>query len=175
MTARLTALLGLLAVMAAIQPAAAQEIKQLGTFKSWTAWTGSDQDGAMCYISAEPDDWGPKEVSGRKVNRSPIHFLVINRKGLGTRNEVQTLVGYPFSTTNPGVSASVDGKTYPMVTEGEAAWLAVEADEASFVEAMKAGTKMVIKGTSSKGNVLSDTYSLSGVTAALTEIGKACS
>jgi len=40
---------------------------------------------------------------------------------------------------------------------------------------MKAGTKLVIKGTSSKGNVMSDTYNLSGVTAALTEIGKACS
>ena len=61
-----------------------------------------------------------------------------------------------------------------MVTEGEAAWLAVEADEATFVEALKAGTKLVVKGTSQKGNNMSDTYNLSGVTAALGEIGKAC-
>ena len=110
-------------------PASAQEIKQLGTFKAWTAWTGTDANGAMCYISAQPEDWSPKEVGGNPVRRSPIHFLIINRKGLGTKNEVQTQVGYPFHPSNANVTATVDGKTFPMVTEGEAAWLAVEADE----------------------------------------------
>ena len=158
----------------AVVPTAAQQIKQLGTFKAWTAWVGSDANGPMCYISAEPEDWSPKEVKGAPVKRSPIHFLVINRKGLGTKNEVQTLVGYPFHPTNANVTATIDGRTYQMVTEGEAAWLAVEADEATFVEALKAGTKLVVKGTSQKGNNMSDTYNLSGVTAALGEIGKAC-
>ena len=159
----------------AAAPAGAQEIKQLGTFKAWTAWTGADANGAMCYISAQPEDWSPKEVNGSPVRRSPIHFLVINRKGLGTKNEVQTQVGYPFHPTNATVTATVDGKTFPMVTEGEAAWLAVEADEANFVEALKAGTKLTVNGTSQKGNKMVDSYSLSGVTAALGEINKACS
>jgi hypothetical protein len=179
MTSSRLALAGLLAgglcFALATAPAAAQEIKQLGTFKAWTAWTGSDTNGAMCYISASPDDWSPKEVNGSPVRRSPIHFLVINRKGLGTKNEVQTQVGYPFHPTNATVTATVDGKTFPMVTEGEAAWLAVEADEATFVEALKAGTKLTVNGTSQKGNKMVDSYSLSGVTAALGEIGKACS
>ena len=48
---------------------------------------------------------------GTAVKRSPIHFLVINRKGLGTKNEVQTLVGYPFHPTNANVTATIDGKT----------------------------------------------------------------
>ena len=164
---------GLAALLLAGAPASAQEVKQLGTFNSWTAWTGSDANGLMCYISAEPESWSPKEIGGAPVRRSPIHFLVINRKGLGTRNEVQTLVGYPFHGT-AAVSAEVDGSTYPMVTEGEAAWLAVEADEPAFVEALKAGSKLVVKGTSTKGNNMVDTYSLSGVTAAMNEISKAC-
>lgn len=155
-------------------PVAAQEVKQLGVFKSWTAWTGSDANGPTCYISSVPESWGPQEVKGAPVKRSPIHFLVINRKGLGTRNEVQTLVGYPFHPSNANVTATIDGKTYPMVTEGEAAWLAVEADEGNFVEGMKAGSKLVIKGTSQKGNNMTDNYNLSGVTAALAEIAKAC-
>jgi len=179
MTSSRLALAGLVAgslclALAAV-PASAQEIKQLGTFKAWTAWTGADANGAMCYISAQPDDWSPKEVNGSPVRRSPIHFLVINRKGLGTKNEVQTQVGYPFNAQAANVSATIDGKTFPMVTEGEAAWLAVEADEATFVEALKAGTKLTVNGTSQKGNKMSDSYSLSGVTAALGEINKACS
>jgi hypothetical protein len=155
-------------------PVSAQEVKQLGTFKSWTAWSGSDANGPTCYISSAPESWGPQEVGGAPVKRSPIHFMVINRKGLGTKNEVQTLVGYPFHPSNSNVTATIDGKTYPMVTEGEAAWLAVEADEGNFVEGMKAGSKLVIKGTSQKGNNMTDNYNLSGVTAALAEIVKAC-
>jgi len=164
----------LVAIAALAAPASAQEIKQLGTFKAWTAWSGSDANGPMCYISAVPESWTPQEVKGAPVKRSPIHFLIINRKGLGTKNEVQTLVGYPFHPTNANVTAIIDGKSFPMVTEGEAAWLAVEADEPSFVEAMKAGTKLVVKGTSTKGNAMTDNYNLSGVTAALGEIAKAC-
>lgn len=168
----LAAMVAGLTVMLA--PVSAQEIKQLGTFKSWTAWSGSDANGPMCYISSAPESWGPQEVKGAPVKRSPIHFLVINRQGLGTKNEVQTLVGYPFHPTNANVTATIDGKTFPMVTEGEAAWLAVEADEPAFVEALKAGAKLVVKGTSQKGNNMTDTYNLSGVTAALNEIAKAC-
>ena len=86
----------------------------------------------------------------------------------------QMSAGVHANFTSSNVTATIDGRTYQMVTEGEAAWLAVEADEATFVEALKAGTKLVVKGTSKKGNNMSDTYHLSGVTAALGEIGKAC-
>lgn len=166
--------LGAVLVAGFSAPAFAQQIKQLGTFKSWTAWSGTDANGLMCYVSAQPDDWGPQKVNGAEVKRDPIHFLVIDRKGLGTKNEVQTLVGYPFSPSKANVSATIDGKSFPMVTEGEAAWLAVEADEPNFVAAMKKGTKLIVKGTSQKGNTLTDTYSLSGITAAIAEMEKAC-
>jgi hypothetical protein len=162
----------LVALAALAAPVSAQEIKQLGTFSAWTAWSGTDANGAMCYISSVPESWSPQEIGGNPVKRSPIHFLIINRKGLGTKNEVQTLVGYPFGSA--AVTATIDGKSFPMVTEGEAAWLAVEADEPTFVEAMKKGSKLVVKGSSSKGNAMTDNYSLSGVTAALAEIAKAC-
>jgi hypothetical protein len=151
------------------QPALAQEAKTLGTFKAWTAWQGSDANGVICYISSQPQDSQPTNV-----NRDPIHFLIIHRKGLGTKNEVQTLIGYPFNATNANASAVVDGKAFPMVTEGTAAWLASAGDEGNFVAALKAGTTLVVKGTSQRGTNTVDTYSLGGVTAAMGEIDKAC-
>jgi hypothetical protein len=168
--------LALVALCGMAAPTLAQDngMKQLGTFKSWTAWTGSDANGVMCYISAEPEDWQPKEANGNPVKRDPIHFLVINRKALGTKNEVQTLVGYPLSTS-VAITVAIDGNAYPMIVEGEAAWLANESDEPTFVEAMKGGSKLVVNGTSQRGTKLTDTYNLSGVTAALGEITKACS
>ena len=45
---------------------------------------------------------------------------------------------------------------------------------ATTVEAMKRGTEMVVRGISSRGTRTTDTYSLSGVTAAMNEIDKAC-
>ena len=141
----------------------------LGSFNDWTAWQGSDANGVICYISSAPAESQPGGV-----NRDPIHFLVIHRKGLGTKNEVQTLIGYPFNSTNANATATVDGKAYPMVAEGAAAWLASTGDESGFVAALKAGTRLVVKGTSKRGTDTTDTYSLRGVTAAMTEIDKAC-
>jgi hypothetical protein len=148
--------------------AGAAEPNSLGTFNDWTAWQGTDANGITCYISSQPQDSKPTGV-----NRDPVYFLVIHRKGLGTRNEVQTLIGYPFNA-NPKASADVDGKSYPMVTEGSAAWLASAGDEAGFVSAMKAGKTLIVKGTSTRGTDTVDTYSLSGVTAAMGAIDKAC-
>ncbi|MCF6325951.1 MAG: invasion associated locus B family protein [Devosiaceae bacterium] len=146
----------------------AATVENLGTFRFWTAWKGDDNSGVMCYISSQPQETLPANV-----NRDPIHFLVVNRKGLGTLNEVQTLVGYPLaSDSTPQVS--VDGRGFDMVVEGSAAWLASANDEKPFVDAMKSGTQMIVKGRSQRGTNTTDTYSLLGVTAAMEKIGQAC-
>ncbi len=178
----------------------------LGTFKSWTAWKGADENGAICFISAAPESSEPKEVGGKPINRDPPHFLIIHRDRApavnadGTaakdaagkpvfrkvRNEVQTLVGYPMKPTDNSFfhQAIVDGKAYPMksiaddpatnIVDSEAAWLASTDDESGFVTALKAGTSLVVKGTSGRGTQTTDTYSLSGVTAAMAAIDTAC-
>lgn len=149
--------------------AQAQQATELGTFNAWTAWQATDASGVMCYISSQPQK---SEPAG--ANRDPIHFMIIHRKGLGTKNEVQTLIGYPFNATAANASAAVDGKSYPMVTEGSAGWLASTGDETGFVSAFKAGNQMVVRGTSQRGTNTVDTYSLSGATAAMNAIDAAC-
>lgn len=146
----------------------AQQVENLGTERFWTPWKGSDATGVICYVSSQPQTALPTNV-----NRDPIHFLVIHRKGLGTTNEVQTLVGYPLETDSTP-TVSIDGRGFDMVIDGSAAWLASGSDEATFVEAMKAGTEMVVTGRSQRGTTTTDTYSLLGVTAALGKIDTAC-
>lgn len=146
----------------------AAEVENLGTFRFWTAWKGEDANGVMCYVSSQPQTALPDNV-----NRDPIHFLVIIRKGLGTNNEVQTLVGYPLES-NSTPQVIVDGTGYDMVVEGSAAWLASTSDENGFVTSMKAGSQMVVKGRSQRGTNTTDTYSLSGVTAAIDKMTQAC-
>ena len=157
------------AIMALTPVAQAQQATELGTFNAWTAWQATDASGLICYISAAPQ---ASEPAG--ANRDPIHFMIIHRKGMGTKNEVQTIIGYPYNATDAKASASIDGKSYPMVTEGSAAWLASTGDETGFVQAFKAGTKLQIKGTSQRGTNTTDSYSLSGATAAMNAIDAAC-
>jgi hypothetical protein len=168
-TGGLTFGLAVAAIMALAPAAQAQQATELGTFNAWTAWQATDASGVICYVSATPQK---SEPAG--ANRDPIHFMIIHRKGMGTKNEVQTIIGYPYNSTNAGASAAIDGKTYPMVTEGSAAWLASTGDEAGFVAAFKAGSNLVIKGTSQRGTNTTDTYSLSGATAAVNAIDAAC-
>ncbi|MDP2780814.1 invasion associated locus B family protein [Devosia sp.] len=157
-------------VIMALAPAAqAQQATELGTFNAWTAWQATDASGLICYVSAAPQS---SEPAG--ANRDPIHFMIIHRKGMGTKNEVQTIIGYPFNTTDAKASATIDGKSYPMVTEGSAAWLASTGDEGGFVQAFKAGTNLTVKGTSQRGTETTDSYSLSGATAAVNAIDAAC-
>ena len=160
------ACMGLAPLAQAQQAAAATE---LGTFNAWTAWKASDASGIICYISAAPQS---SEPSG--ANRDPIHFMIIHRKGMGTKNEVQTIIGYPYNSSDAKASAAIDGKVYPMVVEGSAGWLASTGDEGGFVAAFKAGTNLTVKGTSQRGTNTTDTYSLSGATAAMKAIDAAC-
>lgn len=176
-TSRLAAVVAgtCMGAMAAASGALAQDATKLGTFNQWTAWQSSDASGRICYISSDPQQMAPTNV-----DHGEVHFFVIHRKGLGTRNEVQALMGYNLEVgTYP--EANIDGQTSPMVVDGKAAWLTnpagttIESVESRFVAAMKGGREMVVKATSQRGTNTSYTYSLSGVTAAMGAIDKACS
>lgn len=156
----------LAAMLAFATPALAET--NLGSFTDWTAWEDSDPSGKICYISAEPSDWTP-----RNVNRDPIHFLVTHQKGTKVHNEVSTIIGYPFDATITA-TATIDGKSYEMITDKSHGWLAVEANNVPFVSAMKAGAELIVVGTSKRGTRTTDTYSLKGVTAAMAKIDSAC-
>lgn len=139
----------------------------LGTFDFWTAWTDTDGSGTICYVSSTPQTTEPSNVS-----RGDIHFIVTRRPT--NPNEIATIVGYPIHETEANASVSVDGRSYPMVTQGEAGWLASIEDEAGFVGAMRAGATMVVRATSQRGTDTVDTYSLRGVTAALNKAVEEC-
>ena len=55
------------------------------------------------------------------------------------------------------------------------AWVDNEAGQGALVNAMKRGNELVFKGTSERGTLTTDSYSLKGVTAAMRAIDKACS
>lgn len=156
------------ALLAGSAGAGAQELTELGMFNQWSAWKSSDATGPICYISSDPQEKQPSTV-----DHGDVHFFIIHRKGLGTRQEVQSLMGYNLKVGSTP-SASVDGKNYSMVIEGKAAWLASTGDEPGFVDNMKRGKVLNVSAESQRGTKTSYTFSLSGVTAAMNAIDAAC-
>ena len=165
--ARFPAGAALAALMLGASVQAGAAATNVGTFDFWTVWSDTEGGSRICYISSTPQDSQPTNV-----NRGAIHFIVTKRPG--NANEISTLIGYPFHDTNANASATIDGRNYPMVTENNAAWLASLEDEATFVAGMRAGSTLVVRGTSQRGTNTTDTYSLRGVTAALNRLNQEC-
>ncbi len=164
-------LIAALAVLLAPSAAALAQ-QDVGTFQSWTTFTQDDPDGKMCFIASQPQD---KKYSQPVNGRDPVFFMVTSIPAKGIRNEVSTIIGYPFAP-NSDVTVDVDGQKFKMFTsetQGDTAW-AMADQQAALVTAMKAGHSMSVEGKSKRGTVTTDIYSLRGVTAALDKAASEC-
>jgi hypothetical protein len=89
------------------------------------------------------------------------------------RNEVSTIIGYPFKKNTP-VQLSVDDQEYELFANGDGAWADTPAKDKEIVAAMRKGQKLTIKGASWRGTETLDAYSLKGIVQALAKIDAAC-
>ncbi len=141
----------------------------LGSFEDWTAYSYQAADSKVCYVSATP-----KESEPKSAKRDPAFFLVTHMPGRKppVRGEVSTIIGYPFKE-GAMVELTIDDEKYEMFSKGDTAWVDTGSDK-KIVAAMKAGRSLTVKGTSWRGTETLDTYSLNGISAALSAIDKAC-
>lgn len=145
----------------------AAEPMQIGKFKDWTAYTFDDPGGKICYVVSEPT-----KERGKYTKRDPVYFLVTHRPKGNVFDEVSVIIGYTFEKGHEP-TASVGSKSFKFYSEGDAAWV-FQKDEGALIKEMKAGSTMDFEGVSSRGTNTRDTYSLSGVTAALNKIDQEC-
>lgn len=150
----------------AATPGAAPEA--VGAFGRWTVAVRRDGPEPVCYMIA-----APLRSEGRYARRGETHFFVTLRSGGSPGGEVSALAGYPH---RPGqdVAVTIDGRRFRLFTEGDAAWARTAAEDRRLVDALRAGRKMVVQGTSSRGTRTTDTYDLAGSAAAYARMREAC-
>jgi len=168
MTNRLLAYLTLALVLLVAVPGDAQEVERLGVFKDWTAYRTQQGGKNLCYMASVPT-----KDEGDYTSRGKMYAMVSHRPATKALNVVSVHAGYTYKTDSE-VTVAIGGATWQLFVHGDTAWASDAADDAALVQAMRAGSTMVIKGTSSRGTLTTDTYSLSGFTAAHNTIGKAC-
>lgn len=160
-----------LAAVAALTPASAAP-RQIGVYKDWKAYSSEEAGGKVCFVIATPKDQRPKNV-----RRGDIFFIVTNWGGGHWQPSIE--IGYPFKTSSKA-TVSIGSDKFSMFTDNDdasgngGAWLREKADETRIVRAMKRGSSLTVKGTSKRGTLTTDRYSLSGITAALDAATKSC-
>ncbi len=154
----------LILVIAVTGVASAQSPTRIKQFNAWGAYSYNSANGKVCYILSLPTRKDPANV-----DHGDIFFLVSQRPGQNISYEPQAMMGYQLRDGSK-VNVDVDGRNFTMFSKDDSAWVENAAEEPALVSAMRAGSSMTVKATSQRGTNTTYTFSLSGVTAALSEI-----
>jgi hypothetical protein len=152
--------------------AAADSPTLLGAFKDWSAYTTGTGASKTCYILSQPKSMDPK-----KAARDPVFFLISDWPARKAKAEPEVVPGYKYKDGSK-VTAQVGSDKFSFFTKNDGdsgnAWVEAKEDESRLVDAMRRGSDMIVTGTSSRGTLTKDTYSLGGISAALDKIHSAC-
>jgi len=146
----------------------AQNVKSIGTFSSWTAFTHGEGTSLLCFATAQPTK---QEPAGAK--RSPAFIYVSSWPKDGVKAEVSVRVGYPLKGGSE-VTLSVGNASFKLFVHNDRAYIADAGDELKLLDIMRKGSTMTVVGTSERGTTTTDTYSLAGISQALQAVTTNC-
>lgn len=152
--------------------ASAQELQYIGSHGSeqerWHTFFVIENGSRVCFMASRP-----LREEGNYTSRGDVLVHITHRPAEGDRDVVSFTTGYPYQP-NSTVDVRIGNDTFNLFTEQDTAWAPdVETDRA-LVQAMRGGANMVVRGTSARGTLTTDTYTLMGFTAAHNELLEAC-
>jgi hypothetical protein len=141
---------------------------ELGKFGDWGAYMAGTGANKVCFALSQPQERLPKGL-----NRDPGYIFITSRPAQNVRNEVAFMLGFALKADADG-AATIDGHAFALESKDKTAFVKNAAEEPQMVQAMRAGSKLLVKTTSLRGNVTTDSYSLSGLTKALDKVQSDC-
>ena len=141
---------------------------ELGKFGDWGAYMAGTGANKVCFALSQPLERLPKGL-----NRDPAYIFITSRPAQNVRNEVAFMLGFGLKASADG-TATIDGHAFALESKDKTAFVKNAAEEPQMVQAMRAGAKLSVKTTSLRGNVTTDSYSLSGLTKALDKVQSDC-
>lgn len=149
--------------------ASAQGAPQLvGQFGDWGVYKDGTGNSRICYALSQPKTRAPAGLT-----RDPAFFFISTRNAENVKNEVSVVMGFPLKE-GTDATLTIGPANFDLYTRGTGAWVRNVAEETRLVDAMRKGRDVVVKSTSGRGNVTTDTYSLSGISAAIDRATQEC-
>jgi hypothetical protein len=146
----------------------AQNVKSIGTFSSWTAFTHGEAASLLCFATAQPTKQEPTNAK-----RNPAFIYVSSWPKDGVKAEVSVRIGYAVRKDSD-VTVAVGTSSFKLFGSGDRAYVADATEELKLLEAMRKGSTLVVRGTSERGTATTDTYSLAGISQALQAVATSC-
>ena len=140
----------------------------IGAFGDWDAFTETGGGAKTCFMAS-----APKKAEGKYTKRGDPYSMVMHRPAEQSVGLVSIEAGYTYKEDSE-VEVTIDGEKFRFYSHPNTPGTAWAYDDKSVLQAMVRGRAMVVRGTSLRGTLTTDTYSLSGVTRALKAISKAC-
>jgi len=167
-------------------PAAKPDL--VGTYGDWSVFHSQSGKNKVCYTLAQPKQRDPDDLK-----RDPGYAFISERPSEGVRNEVSLIMGFDVGapSAESGAKDSGDAKdkkksklvaptaevgdtSFDLLPKGANLWVKNAAQESALIAEMRKGKSLVVKATSKKGNLTTDTYSLSGFVQAIDRALKDC-
>lgn len=148
-------------------PAPAQSVRVLGEYTAWSAYATAQSVGQICFMLSRPTASEPRQ------DGSDSYFYITHRPSEGVRSEISLVAGYVFAPQG-AARLIVGADSFALVTEGDGAWLADPAQAETVVAAIRAGATMTVEALAASGQMVRQTFSLIGATAAGRAIAEAC-
>lgn len=144
-------------------------VRKLGDYGAWQAYSFIESDGGkVCYMAA-----APTKHEGAYSKRGKIYAQVTHRPGERQKDTFSYMAGYDYKNGSE-VTLTIDKTSFTLFTDRDTAWATDAATDARIAQALRKGSRMVVKGTSSRGTATTDTFSLSGSGAAHDAINREC-
>jgi len=161
-------ILAVFSVAAYAAPAMAESAKLISSHSDWEAYLEAEGGKKVCYVGSKP-----KKESGKYRKRGDTYVLITHRPAENSVNVVSISAGYTYQPASE-VDVAIGDHKFRLFTDGDYAFAYDTKTDGDLVQAMVKGAQMTVKGTSNRGTVTNDVYSLKGFTAAYKAIGQAC-
>ncbi|MDH5748401.1 MAG: invasion associated locus B family protein [Rhodospirillales bacterium] len=140
----------------------------IDVFQDWSAFKDTEKGKLVCTAGSVA-----VKSEGKYTSRGDVLIQVTHRQADKTVGVVSIQAGYTYKSGSE-VTVTIGGQTFKLFTDAGHAWAFDDKGDKALVAAMKGGADMIVKGTSSRDTLTTDTFSLNGFTAAYTAISQAC-
>ena len=153
---------------ASLSQAQTGEPRLLAKYDDWDAYMFIENGHKVCYMISQPVD-----SQGEYSKRGEIYALITHRPAEGTRDVFSYITGYSYKVKSDA-SIKVDNNEFSLFTQNETAWAYDAKSDKSITDAIRNGSEMVVKGTSARGTLTTDHFSLKGSSKAYARISSEC-
>jgi hypothetical protein len=143
-------------------------VRRLGGSDAWNAYIDDARGGKICYLIGKP-----KKIGNGHAKPDAVRMSVTHRPVDHVWNVVNFMLGFR-ARKGSDATLDIDGHKFALFTDKDGAWTRDAATDRAVVRAMTRGKIASVKAEPEHGAASTEAYDLTGFTATLGLIDKAC-